>query len=217
MGASTLASALPLYEWVDLICATETTQDQKNWDWSSTERDTKTPLCDRLLSRGVLPARDAKRWANASEIEIAPPCKSCPRRRLHAAIGTLGQSMSCREDDPATPISGTDQQQDVSLSAIAETSKTPRAIIVGWLQHKRHSPALEKTQGKVSKELAKTHRLGDLPAAGTRQDLLLQLEHFRNILVSCSTTLAACSSEILDMTKHAAARDRAGAGPCDIA
>ncbi|OAP62865.1 hypothetical protein AYL99_02092 [Fonsecaea erecta] len=215
METSTLASVLRVHEWIDQMCATETDEDQNSWGQHSTGMGNKTPLCDMLLSRGVLPARNARRWAEDSEFKIEPPFHNCWRRRLHDVMDVPDQSLPHMGEDPGTFRPRIDQRYDGILSPNLEETKPSMSAIFEQPDREKWPLALKARHDQTRNKTLNRHTPGVFLGNVTRQYVFL-LEHFRSVLLSCSTTIAAFSWEILDISRHTAAHDGGDAGSRDV-
>ncbi|KIY03989.1 uncharacterized protein Z520_00681 [Fonsecaea multimorphosa CBS 102226] len=203
METSALASVIHLHEWVDRLCATEPEEYLNSWGQYCKRMGNESPLCDMLLSKGVLPVRNARPWSDAFESEITPQSQSCSRRRLHAAVNILDQPLTDTGEGLGISCATIDQQPDAILDSNDQNRKPPRPAIFEPLLRKKRSFALKTRHGQAPNVTPERHTSGDFPAAITCQ-YVSTLEYFRGVLLSCSTKLATFSSEILNNTKPTA-------------
>ena len=160
-----------------------TTDYMQIWAQNFNRSTIETPLCDGLVDRGVLPIRTTKPYREPGS---TPASENCSRTGLHTAISELiEQRNAVRASNSQTPVSKPLLHPPSMKSQI-------------------HFPPLSARHDTMAKDAAhpRMGRPRRTSSAVLRQYLSL-LDSFKGVFLSCSTTLASCSSEIVRITKVA--------------
>ena len=201
MAPSALTSAIQSRYWADCLCDDETAYYGDRGSEHSGSNKGMTPLYDKLVARGVFPTRNATRWADAAAARMTSQYKNHLWTGLHTVVLALPQLTATDVGTPAICIA--DNHDVPSPKLIAAAAMTEDVLDPQepkpqkWLTNAPHDHLIRVGANRR----ARPFRVQYLVSDGVRQYLAF-LDNFRNILLSCSATLAASSSAIVKQAKH---------------
>ncbi|KAJ9613536.1 hypothetical protein H2200_003478 [Cladophialophora chaetospira] len=187
--------------WLDRCCDRDPAgRNGTNVDHIKT--DGKTPLCDMLVARGVLPNRSTRSLAKASMRDTTARCQGLSRRGLHAVLSVLPQSTVIEEVPKFIP-STCDQHAHASAS-MWKATKANNTVDWKPYRYSDWSGIARVSGGREVKVAGGRHRslTSQYLASDGFSQYLSFLENSRMVLLACSKTLAAYSSDITKKSKH---------------
>jgi len=206
MDASTLVRNLRVQEWVEHLCDDQAAAHEVIQAQYCSRSHGKTPLCDKLIARGVLRSRDARPWAETTE---DPPTGATipPHRTTAEHLGTrlaLAQPRANTVGAPALVPTDNQECKGRINRKCADEVTCEDTMDHQFAEHQDWVLATTAFNNK-STRVAANRRIQSSRAHYSTSEggchYLSFLESFGSLLLTCSTTLAAYSAEVFNKPK----------------